>query len=76
VDWVGDPGGVLQYGVRFTKPVPVDDVVGADVTVSGTVAVLDDAARTARVDLTATIAGPDGARVAVLGRARAVVRLA
>jgi acyl dehydratase len=76
VDWVGDPGAVLQYGVRFTKPVPVDDVVGADVTVSGTVAVLDDAARTARVDLTATIAGPDGARVAVLGRARAVVRLA
>jgi acyl dehydratase len=76
VDWVGDPGAVVQYGVRFTKPVPVDDVEGAQVTVSGKVAVLDDEARTARIDLTATTPGPDGPSVTVLGRARAVVRLA
>ena len=76
VDWVGDPGAVVQYGVRFTKPVPVDDVEGAQVTVSGKVAVLDDEARTARIDLTATTPGPDGAALTVLGRARAVVRLA
>ncbi|WP_426563187.1 MaoC/PaaZ C-terminal domain-containing protein [Angustibacter sp. McL0619] len=76
VDWVGDPGAVVQYGVRFTKPVPVHDVDGAQVTISGKVAVLDDEARTARVDLTATTPGPDGAPLAVLGRARAVVRLA
>ena len=24
-DWVGDPGAVLEYGVRFTRPVPVPD---------------------------------------------------
>jgi len=76
VDWAGDPGAVVEYGVRFTKPVPVDDVEGAQVTVTGKVAVLDDDARTARVDLTASTTGPDGASLTVLGRARAVVRLA
>ena len=24
-DWVGDPGAVVQYGVRFTRPVVVPD---------------------------------------------------
>jgi acyl dehydratase len=77
VDWVGDPGRVVEYGVRFTKPVPVpDDDTGAQVTVTGKVAVLDAEARTARVDLTTTVAGADGATVGVLGRARATVRLA
>ena len=73
--WAGDPGVVVQYGVRFTKPVPVDDVDGAQLQVGGVVAVKDDEARTVRVDLTATTAGQDGSPVAVLGRARAVVRL-
>ena len=73
--WVDDPGAVVQYGVRFTKPVPVDDVDGAQVEVSGVVAAKDDDARTVRVDLTATTRGDDGAAVSVLGRARAVVRL-
>jgi acyl dehydratase len=76
VDWVGDPGAVIEYGVRFTKPVPVDDVDGAQVSVSGKVAVLDAEARTARIDLTTTTPGPAGTPLAVLGRARAVVRLA
>ncbi len=75
VDWCGDPGAVCSYGVRFTRPVPVPDVEGAEITVSGVVAVLDEQARTARVDLTATIPGPDGGTLSVLGRARAVVRL-
>jgi len=39
------------------------------------VATKDEQARTVRVDLTATVPGPDDAAVAVLGRARAVVRL-
>ncbi len=73
--WTGDPGCVVQYGVRFTKPVPVDDVEGARLRVSGVVAVKDDDARTVRVDLTATTAGAEDAPVAVLGRARVVVRL-
>jgi acyl dehydratase len=74
-DWVGDPGAIVQYGVRFTKPVPVDDERGATLEVSAVVATKDDEARTVRVDLTATTPGPDGAPVGVLGRARAVVRL-
>ena len=70
-DWAGDPGAVVEYGVRFTSMVPVpDDETGATVVVSGVVAVKDEEKRTVRVDLTATC---DGAKV--LGRAQAVVRL-
>ena len=69
-DWAGDPGAVVEYGVRFTKPVVVpDDDAGAEVTVRGTVgAVLEDGR--ARVDLTVTSAGRK-----VLSLARAVVTL-
>lgn len=73
--WAGDPGAVIEYGVRFTKPVPVADVEGAQIEVSGVVAIKDDERRTVRVDLTATTPAGDGERVTVLGRARAVVRL-
>jgi acyl dehydratase len=70
-DWAGDPGAVVEYGVRFTNMVPVpDDDAGATVVVSGVVATKDDDARTVRVDLTATSGGAK-----VLGRAQAVVRL-
>jgi acyl dehydratase len=70
-DWVGDPGAVVDYGVRFTRPVPVpDDDTGSTVEVAGKVAaVLED--KRVRVDLTATYAG-----ATVLGRAQAVVALA
>ncbi|MFK0022486.1 MaoC family dehydratase [Streptomyces sp. NPDC090798] len=70
-DWVGDPGAVVEYGVRFTKPVVVpNDDKGATIEVSGKVAAkLDD--NTVRVDLTAMSAGQK-----VLGMSRAVVRLA
>ena len=70
-DWAGDPGAVVEYGVRFTKPVVVpDDDHGAEPEVSGVVSAKDEEARTVRVDLTATSAGDK-----VLGRAQAVVRL-
>jgi acyl dehydratase len=70
-EWAGDPGAVVEYGVRFTKPVVVpDDDRGALVEVSGVVAAKDEAARTVRVDLTATSGGER-----VLGRSQAVVRL-
>ncbi len=37
-DWIGDPGAVLEYGVRFTRPVVVpDDDHGALLEVSGVV---------------------------------------
>ncbi|NBM19332.1 MaoC family dehydratase [Streptomyces sp. GC420] len=70
-DWVGDPGAVVEYGVRFTKPVVVpNDDKGAVIEVSAKVAAkLED--KTVRVDLTATSEG-----LKVLGMARAVVRLA
>ncbi|MDX6310869.1 MAG: hypothetical protein QOF44_333, partial [Streptomyces sp.] len=72
-DWVGDPGAVTEYGVRFTKPVVVpNDDKGALIEVTAKVgAKLDDQQRTVRVDLTATA---DGQKV--LGMSRAVVRLA
>ncbi|MDT0402428.1 MULTISPECIES: MaoC family dehydratase [Streptomyces] len=69
-DWAGDPGAVVEYGVRFTRPVVVpDDEQGAVIEVSGKVAAkLDD--NTVRVDLLAMSAGQK-----VLGMSRAVVRL-
>ncbi len=70
-DWLGDPGAMLEYGVRFTKPVPVpDDDAGATLEVSGKVIELLDGNR-AKVELTAMCDG-----VKVLGMARAVVQLA
>ncbi|MFE4693770.1 MULTISPECIES: MaoC family dehydratase [Streptomyces] len=70
-DWTGDPGAVVEYGVRFTKPVVVpNDDTGALIEVSGKVAAkLDD--NLVRVDLTVT---SDDKKV--LGMSRAVVRLA
>jgi acyl dehydratase len=70
-DWAGDPAAVVDYGVRFTRPVPVpDDDTGATVEVVGTVAAkLED--KRVRVDLKATCNGST-----VLGRAQAVVQLA
>ncbi|GAA2330622.1 MaoC family dehydratase [Streptomyces sparsogenes] len=72
-DWVGDPAAVVEYGVRFTKPVVVpNDEKGSVIEVTAKVAAkLDDEARTVRVDITATSADQK-----VLGRSRAVVRLA
>ena len=70
-DWVGDPGAVVEYGVRFTRPVVVpDDDRGATLEVSATVVEKRDDG-TVLVELTATC---DGAKV--LGQAKAVVRLA
>ena len=69
--WAGDPAALVEYGVRFTKPVVVpDDGVGATLRVEGVVKEkLEDSC--VRVELTVTSQG-----VRVLGQARAVVRLA
>ncbi len=69
-DWAGDPGAILDYGVRFTRPVPVPDSGNATIEVQGVVGSLDAEAGTARVDLTVAV---DGARV--LGKAQVLVRL-
>jgi acyl dehydratase len=70
-DWVGDPGAVVEYGVRFSAPVPVpDDDKGTDIEVSGWVeAKLDD--RQVSVALEAKALG-----ATVLTKARAIVQLA
>jgi acyl dehydratase len=69
-DWAGNPGALVEYQVRFGRPVVVpDDDTGAEVTVRGTVAALLDDGRV-RVDLTVTSAGEK-----VLSLARAIVRL-
>jgi len=69
-DWLGDPGALVEFGVRFTRPVVVpDDDAGAIVEVSAKVtAVGDDGLVT--LALTATFEGST-----VLGKAQAVVRL-
>jgi acyl dehydratase len=71
-DWAGDPGALVEYGTKFTKPVPVpDDDAGATVELSGVVAALDAEAKIARIDVTVLCAGEK-----VLGKAQAKVRLA
>jgi acyl dehydratase len=69
-EWAGDPGAVLEFGVRFSAVVPVpDDDQGATIEFSGTVAdKLGD--NKVAVDIVAKSAGAK-----VLTRARAVVRL-
>ncbi|KZE91929.1 MaoC/PaaZ C-terminal domain-containing protein [Microbacterium sp. TNHR37B] len=69
VEWLGDSGRILEYGVRFTRPVVVDAENGADLTVVAKVGALDEQA--ARIDLTVS----HGDTV-VLGKAQVRVRLA
>ena len=69
-DWLDDPSALVEYGVRFTRPVVVpDDGRGAVIEVTGRVGALLGESL-ARVDLVAASAGQK-----VLGRAQAVVRL-
>ena len=69
IDWIGDPGRVLDYQVRFTRPVPVDAAESALVTVTAKVGALDG--DVARIDLTVSF---DGATV--LGKAQVRVSVA
>ncbi len=68
VPWLGDVGRIVEYGVRFTRPVVVDPETGADVHVSAKVGAVD--AETARIDLAVTHAD-----TTVLGKAQVRVRL-
>jgi acyl dehydratase len=69
-DWVGDPGAIVEYGVRFTRPVVVSDADGATLNVAGEVrAIRDDGL--VEVALTVTVNGET-----VLAKARALVRWA
>ena len=68
-DWIGDSGKILDYQVKFTRPVPVDAADGASVTVVAKVGALTDAE--VRIDLTVTFSDQT-----VLGKAQALVSLA
>jgi acyl dehydratase len=70
-DWVGDPGAVVDFKTKFTRPVVVpDDEDGATVELTGKVGEKREDG-TVRVDITAKFNGQT-----VLGRPVAVVRLA
>ena len=69
-DRVGDPARIVDYQVRFTRPVLVDPVEGAIVTVVAKVGAIDAEAGIARIDLTVTFNGQT-----VLGKAQARVNL-
>ncbi|GAA4843444.1 MaoC family dehydratase [Saccharopolyspora rosea] len=69
-EWAGDPAAVVEYGVRFAKPVVVpDDDRGVEVEVAGTVTEKLDDKRVA-IELTAHVGD-----VEVLSAASAVVQL-
>jgi acyl dehydratase len=68
-EWAGDPGAVVDYQTRFTKPVEVPNPGAASIDVTATVGVIDLEASTVRVDLAVTV---DGTKV--LGRTQALVR--
>ena len=69
VPWLGDAGRILDYGVRFTRPVVVDPEAGADVGIVAKVGAVDD--ESARIDLTVSHAG-----ATVLVKAQVRIRLA
>lgn len=68
VPWLGDAGRIVDYGVRFTRPVVVDAEAGADVAVAAKVGAIE--ADAIRIDLTVTFA-----ETTVLGKAQVRVRL-
>ena len=70
--WVGDPGAVTEYNVRFTAVVPVpNDGKGAEVIISGRVKSVDPDSKSVVVALTATTGGKK-----IFGRATATATLA
>jgi acyl dehydratase len=69
-DWLGDPGAVIDYGVRFTRPVIVPYGEITKLEVGGKVRSIDGEAGTAVLDVTATVGGQT-----VLAQARITVRV-
>jgi acyl dehydratase len=67
--WIGDAGVVLDFGVRFTRPVVVPEAEGATLVVGGKVSSKSDDG-TIGVDLIASVDGQT-----VLSRSKAVVKI-
>lgn len=70
-NWIGDPSRIVDYQVRFTRPVVVDPLTGADVRIIAKVGALEEETQIARIDLTATFNDET-----VLGKAQVRVSLA
>ena len=70
VDYVGDAGKVIDYGVRFTRPIYVPAEGIAELVVTGKVGLIDEENKTVRIDLTAV-----NSDQTVLGKAQAVIQL-
>ncbi len=70
VSWLGDSGQVLDYGVRFTKPVVVPANGKAVLLVVAKVAVLEEETQRARLDLIVSFE-----ESTVLGKAQVWVQL-
>ncbi|APE38833.1 (R)-hydratase [Nocardia mangyaensis] len=68
--WLGDPGAVKEYNVRFTSPVYVAAEVPAELEFTGKVKSVDPENKTAVVAITAKSAGKK-----IFGRATATVQL-
>ncbi|WP_406072879.1 MaoC family dehydratase [Micromonospora sp. NBC_01638] len=70
-EWAGAPDAVVEYGVRFTRPVVVpDDDQGTEIEVTARVREVTEDGLT-RLDVTATCLGEK-----VLSQARATIRTA
>lgn len=69
--WLGDPGAVTEYNVRFTSPVYVGPDEAAEVEYTGKVKSMDPETRTAVIAIVAKSAGRK-----IFGRATATVKLA
>ncbi|MCO5969565.1 MaoC family dehydratase [Actinoallomurus soli] len=69
-DWAGDPGAVVEYGVRFSSMVVVPNDGGTEIEITG---VIEDK-RDDNTVVVALTARSDGQKV--LTRAKATVRLA
>nr|WP_311553101.1 MaoC/PaaZ C-terminal domain-containing protein [Propionimicrobium lymphophilum] len=68
-DWIGDPTRVVNYFVRFTKPLPLpDDGVGAKMLVTAKVSAVDEG-------LAAIAIEAKNGEEKLLGAAKAQVRL-
>ncbi|RJO77180.1 (3R)-hydroxyacyl-ACP dehydratase subunit HadB [Nocardia panacis] len=69
--WIGDPGAVREYNVRFTSPVYVGVDQAAEIEYTGKIKSMDPETRTAVVAIVAKSGGKK-----IFGRATATVQLA
>lgn len=68
-DWAGDPGAVLDYQTRFTRPVVVPNPGSVTIDVRGIAGPHDPEAATLRIDVQVTVAGKT-----VLAKTQALLR--